>query len=113
MRNRSTAPEGSARPATRKPTSHRERAEFSVAEKIVGDRNHRSQIFLHLPGMLADGFRDRHEDQAELVQRDRNRDPIEDRIARDLAARGIFLVGLRLDAFRSIATSRKEMPSFS
>ena len=60
-------------------------------EEIVGDRHHRAEIFLHQLGILADRFRDRHEDHAGLLQlfleggRDRNR--IEHRIDRDRCAR--------------------------
>src|SRR3954447_10069287 len=81
----------------------REHRRVQRCVEIVRRRHHGPQIFLHQFGMLADRFRDRHEDHAGLLQLclegGRNRDRIEDGVDRDLAPVGILLAGLGLDAF--------------
>ena len=89
--------------------------------EIVGRRDHRAEIFLHQLGMLADGFRDRAEDDAGLgqflLEGGDDRDRIEHGVDRD-AARSDFrrfrrIVGPPRSTPARISCSFSGMPSLA
>ena len=84
-------------------------------EEVVGHRHHRTEIFLHQVGMLADRLRHRHEDHAGLLQLllegGGDRDGVEHRVRPADVAAVAFRAALRRR--RGFPARFSGMPSFS